>query len=186
MGAYKTRQVPPALGERLQQSYGLPRPPATLGDLTALPWPVLGTATIEAAALCREGPSRHEIVIGGESRHTYCVLDTLLLPVIEGLPGTVRSASPLSGEVVELRVTPEQVEASPPEAVISFGVLREGGGTFYETGCPYINAFTSIGEYERWSEATPEAVTLALPVAEAFEFARDLTQRGRPGRQPAA
>jgi len=182
MSAYETRQVPPALGERLQQSYGLPRPPATLGELVALRWPALGTATIEAAALYCERTSRHEIVIGGESRHTYCVLDTLLLPVIEGLPGTVRSTSPLSGEVVELRVTPEQVEASPPAAVISFGMLREGDGPFYETGCPYINAFTSIEEYNRWSKATPEAMTLALAVTDAFKFARDLVGRGTSER----
>lgn len=182
MSSYETRRVPSALGERLQQSYGLPRPPATLGGLVALRWPALGTATMEAAALCCGGPSRHEIVTDGQSRHTYCVLDTLLLPVIEGKAATVRSISPLNGEVVELTVTPERVEASPQAAVISFGVLREGEGTFYETGCPYINAFTSVAEYNRWSAATPEAVTLALSVAEAFGFAQALAGRGTSER----
>lgn len=114
----------------------------------------------------------------GETKYTHCVLDTLLLSVIGNTPATVRSTSPLNSKVVTLHVTPEGVKAEPPEAVMSYGVLREGNGTVYEMLCPYVNAFGSREEYERWAEATPEAVTVGLSIEQAADFARSLVGRG--------
>ena len=184
MNSYATRVLPPTLGDRLQQTRGLARRPSTLGDLTRT-LDLAGelsaeTPTLDASTLCSTGPSRHELLIGGETRFTHCVLDALMLPIIEQASGVVRSTSPLSGTIVELRVDPNQAQANPPGAVVSFGMLRESSGTVYETTCPYINIFASLSEYERWVEASPEAITISMPVAEAFDFGRDLVKRRDP------
>ena len=70
--------------------------------------------------------------------------------------GVVPSTKPLSGRVVKLRVSPHGVEANPPGAVVSFGRRNEPSGAVYETACPYINIFSSLADYERWVEASPE------------------------------
>lgn len=89
--------------------------------------------------------------VGGQTHRTHCVMDALILPALEGDVGTIRSESPLDRRVVEIRVTPDGAEADPPEAVVSFGVRREGSGTAQEIACPYINAFASMDEYVRWA-----------------------------------
>ncbi len=178
MISYATLPVPPVLGERLQHIHTLSQPPATLGEYVAAVGQERRDAPITTSALCCSDESRHEITIGGETRYTHCVLDTFLLSLIENTAATVRSISPLTNQVVTLRLTPEGVKAEPPEAVISYGMLREGTGVVYELLCPYVNAFGSREEYERWVEVTPDAVTMLLSVEQAAEFARDLMQRG--------
>lgn len=174
MSSYAATPIPPALAERLQEAQGLTRPPATLGDYVSAIRSSEREVSLDASTLCC-GESRHEIVIDGETTYTHCVLDSLLLPLVEGRTGIVRSTSPSDGQVVTLRVTPDRLEAEPASSVISFGMLREGTGNFYELGCPYINAFASVEEYKRWADATPEAVMMPLSVDEGvYEFARDL------------
>ena len=99
-----------------------------------------------------------------------------MLPIIENMSGVVRSTSPLSGHIVERRVSPDRLEANPPGAVVSFGRRSEPKGNVYETTRPYINIFPSLSDYVRWVEASPEASTVAIPAAEALEFARDLVK----------
>jgi len=112
--------------------------------------------------------------INGQTRQVHCVLDALILPLVEGVVATVDSTSPVGSDIITFRVTPVDVAADPPSAVISFGMRRDGEGTFFETACPYINAFGSASAYDAWIAATPEAVTMILTPEEAFQFAGDL------------
>lgn len=179
MRSYATIPIPAALGERLRAVQALPAVPTTLGDYVAARG--RHRSFVDPSRLyCDSGQpccgvhSQHEITMGGVTRQTHCVLDTLLLASLEGAGASVRSVSPLTAAVVKLEIGRHGVTAEPPSAVMSFGLRKDEGETVFETLCPYVNAFPSEAEYQRWAEATPEAVSVAMSIAQAWEFARDL------------
>lgn len=175
--------LPPELGAKFQTAFGMDEPPATFGEwIDALAAGATEAGLeVELEALCVAEDSGHVAEVDGERRHFHCVLDTFLLPaLLDEERIDVTSTDPLDGETVELTVTKEGVEATPPEAVVSFGVHRDveppQGESFdpevaYARVCPYINAFPSREAYERWDERVEEAVTVGLPVERGFDLA---------------
>ncbi len=179
MTTYATIPLPADLGQRLRLVQGLQTVPATLGDYVAARGrhrSVVDPSRLycDSAQSCCGVHSEHEITMTGTTRQTHCVLDTLLLAGLEGASASVRSVSPLSGDVVRLEIGRHGVTAEPRSAVVSFGLRNDEGENVFETLCPYVNAFPSDAEYQRWAQATRQAVTVAMSVAQAWEFARDL------------
>jgi hypothetical protein len=127
-----------------------------------------------ADALCTAEDSPHEVRIGEEVHRTYCVLDALILPILANAPAVVRSSSPVSGAVVEIRIDPNRAEVTPLEAVVSYGWRLDRTGVVFDDVCPFINAFVSQNEYDTWAAATPEAATMPLSISDAVALARDL------------
>lgn len=131
MSDYTAIELPPALADRLQEIHRLPKRPATLGEYVAAASATRGDRRIDPAALCSGDDSRHEVTIEGETSYTHCVLDTLILAALRAAPATVRSTSPVSGEVVTLELGPDDGptgRAKPIELLTAAidGLLEKG------------------------------------------------------------
>jgi alkylmercury lyase len=170
--SYEDLRVTDELSRSVQRAGRVPlRRHETLGELVRTMAAQRGICRAED--LISEEPTRHEVKVGGQIMHTYCFVDVLMLPfVLQERRIEVRSESPAGGEIMVV-VTEDGVEGSPRGAVVSFGAARSGDGPTHATLCPYLNAFPSREDYERWAERTPQAETIALSMEEAFDLARD-------------
>ncbi len=182
--SYEGIRITEELSESAQRAVGIPpRRHETLGELVK---DMARRADLRSEDPVSEQPTRHEVKVNGETLHTHCFGDALVLPfVLRDEKFEVRSESPIGGEV-RATVTKGGVDASPPDAVVSFGATRVGDGPVQATACPYINAFPSREDYERWAEATPQAVTIALSLEDAFALFRDLVSGGPEGSEGMA
>ena len=127
--SYEEIRIPQELSESVQRAVGMaPRRHGTLEELVKDVAAQRGVRRPEN--LISEQPTRHEVRVNGEALYTYCFVDALMLPfVVQGERFEVRSESPISvgGEVTAL-VTKNSVEASPADAIVSFGAVRAGDG----------------------------------------------------------
>lgn len=182
--SYEGTQVTEELSESLQRAVGIsPRRHETLGELIK---DMARRADLRGEDPVSGQPTRHEVTVDGEIFHTNCFGDALALPfVLRDATFEVRSESPVGGEVVAT-VTKDGVDASPPDAVMSFGATRVGAGPVQATACPYINAFPTREDYARWATATPQAVSIAVSLEDGFALVRDLVSGGPDGSEGIA
>jgi alkylmercury lyase len=171
---YTEIRIPEELGERVVEVLELPcrSEPRTLGDLARAFSRVRRSTPARRPDFGRADPPRgqgwwqetlHLLLLGRPGSALRAL----------GEPVEVRSESPVGGEVTAL-VTEESAEVSPQEAVMSFGAARVGDGPVQETLWSYANAFPSLKEYEIWAKETPQAITVPIPVQEAFALVRDV------------
>lgn len=102
--------------------------------------------------------TRHRFSVDGADMFTWCAEDTLFLPGLLGRTATVESPSPVSGEKVQLRVSPEKVEhSSPAGTVVSIAIVdpdradMSSVAAIWTTFCHHIHLFGSLEEAKRWA-----------------------------------
>ncbi len=140
-------------------------------------------------------PTRHRIAVNGNDMYAWCSLDTILLPGILETKGEIESADPVTGEMIRLTVTADQVvEVEPPDAVTSIFVP---GKTATETDdgelvvgadsevCTSMLFYASRENAEQALENYPNIAIFTIE--EAFSLARETwTEPTRALRQQAA
>jgi alkylmercury lyase len=124
----------------------------------------------------------HRYESGGQILYAWCAWDTLFLPARLGQAARVTSACPVTGELIELTVTPEGVTGtSHPEAVVSF-LLPDGpfDSGVIESFCHFVHFFASRQAGEQWVAGHPGTFLLTLGEA------ADLAARGNRRMFPDA
>lgn len=115
----------------------------------------------------RETP--HRFTVDGQVLHTWCALDTLILPTVLGRPAQVMSPTPGSGEPVRLSVDPVVgvTALDPGTAVVSVLVPDRGTGV-RAAFCNQVHFFATPAAARDWLAEHPGGAVLS--VGEAFEL----------------
>jgi alkylmercury lyase len=119
----------------------------------------------------------HRLSVNGVALSAWCAEDTLFLPAILRQPVTVASPSPVSGELIRLRVSSERVEeVSPAGAVVSLVLVdpsREHMASveaIWSAFCNHIHFFVTRDEAEQWATGRDDIAILS--VDEGFAWQR--------------
>jgi hypothetical protein len=140
--------------------------------------------------LCTTKRSRHRARIDGDTHHFHCVLDALVVPFVikADEPVFIRSESPVSETIVEIRAGRDMLTVEPADAVMSFGASTDLGepdtdefdlSLAHKRFCPYANAFPTEAEYKEWAAQT-DAVTTAFPIEVGYQLARHVPDSDFP------
>ena len=124
----------------------------------------------------------HRFYVDGTRMSTWCAADTLKLPPVLDQTASVESVSPVSGEKVRLRVSPQGVEeVDPAGAVLSIVIVDPDDANMgsveaiWGTFCHHLFFFASREEAERWSAGRDDIEILS--VEEAYELMRLVSSR---------
>lgn len=121
----------------------------------------------------------HRFVVDGVRLSTWCAEDTLFLPYLLGKQAQVVSRSPVSGEIIRVRVGPEAVnEVVPPGAVISLVLVdpeqeeMSSVEAIWNVFCRHVHFFASREEAENWADGRDGIAVVT--VEEGFAIGREL------------
>jgi alkylmercury lyase len=124
----------------------------------------------------------HRFYVNGTRMLTWCAGDALFVPAVLGRTATVESKSPVSGERVRLKVSPQGVEeVHPVRAVVSIVIVDPDEANMgsveaiWGTFCHHIFFFASREEAERWAAGRDDIEILS--VEEAYELGRLFSSR---------
>lgn len=154
----------------------------TLSDFVTTTRAAAG-GSLDAEDLCHvDGETPHRAETSGKTYGFRCFFDGVALAYLVDEQVAVRTESP-SGEAVELRATPAgDVETTPGDAVMSFGIGPDPDGAgdpdpaaLYGAVCPYVRAFPSRAHYEGWAAAT-DAATVGLSLDAGMPVAAALAE----------
>jgi len=122
----------------------------------------------------------YRLVAAGNTTYAWCALDTLFIPGIIGNDVRVEASDPVSGEPVSLVVDRDGARGVTPAGALVSMVIPDGpfGYDVIESFCHRVLFFASHKTGDKWI-AAHEGTTL-LPVDQAFEVGRVLTERVAP------
>lgn len=134
--------------------------------------------------LCHvEEKTPHSAKTADETYYFWCFYDGIALAHLVDEPVEIRTETPTNGPI-EMQASPESdIDVTPSNAVMSFGISidrevpADDGLTaqdVYGAVCPYVKAFHTHGDYERWS-ADVAATTVGIPLDSGVPIAAALT-----------
>ena len=136
---------------------------------------VLGFGGLAAA------PMHHRFEVDGRTLWTWCAWDSLFIPEILGERARVVSPDPDTGELVQLVVTPDEIESAEPQnAVVSFLLpdardFDTSAANVMATFCNFVFFFASRTSGMLGHPALPGTYLYALD--EALALAKRLNAR---------
>jgi hypothetical protein len=134
--------------------------------------------------LCHvEGETPHYAQTDDQTYNFRCFYDGIALAYLVDEAVEIRTVTP-TNKSVEIQASPEsEIDVTPSDAVMSFGVATEtdvplentpAAEDVYGAVCPYVKAFDTRHEYERWA-ADVAATTVGIPLESGVPIAAALT-----------
>lgn len=118
----------------------------------------------------------HRVSVNGVPLSAWCAMDTLFLPALLQQTITIESPSPVTNQIIRLRVRPEQVEeVIPASAVVSQVIVdprRENLTTVeavLSAFCQHIHFFGARDEAELWANGRDDIAILTVDEGFALE-----------------
>ncbi|MGH8934189.1 MAG: organomercurial lyase [Egibacteraceae bacterium] len=111
----------------------------------------------------------HRFEVDGVRLYTWCAWDALFLPPLLGKSAYVSSTCPVTGQVVNLVVSPGGIVSTDPRpAVMSFLAPTCSRQDIVTGFCHYVLLFASAQAGEQWTAKHPW--TFLLSIEDAFEL----------------
>jgi alkylmercury lyase len=118
-------------------------------------------------------PTPHIYKVNGRKLYTWCALDALLFPVMLKHTAHIESFDPISGDKIQVTVTPDGVQKVEPEAaVVSWVNSNVDPSNIRGSVCHYVYFFTSPETASRWIAEHPGK--MFYPVIDAFWAAKKI------------
>lgn len=116
-------------------------------------------------------PTKHHIIIRGNSLYTWCALDLLLFPLMLNEAVQVKTPCPLTGTEIAFSISPRGIKDLNLEgAAVSFVIPNpaEAKDNIRKSFCHFANFFQDSKTAAEWKAQHPQA--LILSIDEAFAF----------------
>ncbi|WP_336023104.1 organomercurial lyase [Halobellus salinisoli] len=178
----KTAELPETVAENISRFYG--ESIESFDGMVAAIRNVVEGDGIAIDELCHVGgETPHYAKTDGETYYFRCFYDGIALAHLVDKPVEIRTEAPTNGSI-EMRMSPQgDIDVIPSDAVMSFGVATDTdvppgdvptAQEIYEAVCPYVKAFHTRADYERWSEDVA-ATTIGIPLEAGVPIAAALT-----------
>jgi alkylmercury lyase len=141
----------------------LPNEIAILADVS--PEKVISTLHGFGAEFDKEGnilgfglalvPTPHAYEVNGRKLYTWCAVDAMLFPVMLGHTAQIESHDPVSGERIQVTVSPDGVQKVEPESAVVSWVNAIDLSDIRGTVCHYVHFFGSSESASKWIERLP-------------------------------
>jgi alkylmercury lyase len=118
-------------------------------------------------------PMSHRFEVNGQTLYTWCAWDSLFIPEIIKKTARVESTCPVTGDKIQLTVTPERVEEIHPAGVFMSFVTSQAGKireNVILSFCHYVHFFSSAEAGYKW--ISENEGTLILSIDEAHYLGR--------------
>ena len=178
----KTAQLPADVAKNMSRFFG--ESIDGFADMISAIRNVVEGDGIAIDELCHvEGETPHYARTQDETYYFRCFYDGIALAHLVDEPVEVRAETPTS-EHIEMEALPEsEINVTPSDAVMSFGVATDRevpagdvptAQEVYGAICPYVKAFHTRSDYERWAEDVA-ATTVGIPLESGVPIAAALT-----------
>jgi len=178
----RTAELPETVAENMSRFYG--ESVESFDDMVAAIRNVVEGDGIAVDELCHvEGETPHYAKTDDETYYFRCFYDGIALAHLVDEPVEIQTETP-TNEPISIETSPQSdIDVTPPDAVMSFGVATDSdvpvedvptAQDIYGAVCPYVKAFHTRADYERWSEDVA-ATTVGIPLDSGVPIAAALT-----------
>src|SRR5215218_7134335 len=123
-------------------------------------------------------PTPHVYKANGRKLYTWCAVDALLFPVMLKHTAYIESPDPVSGDKIQVTVTPDGVQKVKPEsAVVSWVNSVVDLSNIRRSVCHYVHFFSSPETASKWITEHPGKMMMFYPVINAFQAAKKIQNK---------